>query len=775
MAIRNRFLFKPQFSPPTSGMTPEIPSHQDGDGGEFNEDDILRSEQANQAPVWSILPSYHMYKSLYMGMNAPTENIHEPPTYEDVSHTSVSHTSVTTSSITASSLSLHNSDTTAPSSNDPRVIVADENTNDWQNTLLDNIHQLKNLTFSNNKYAKSLNVSVHFTKEVGKLGKKPTYIDPLVYEYKQGDTVNGHILIENTSDEKIRFDMMYVVFEGSFLVANAKNKKDRVPVKVKQFLQMFDFTASWNHGNIDRLITESSHPYTCPNIVDPIDNAKLAVKDRTIHPGNVYKRFFTFKIPAQLLDSECSHNLLGHTHIPPSLGSSRQEQAKYSSKQMQTMRVRDLSFVDTSISYGVMTRIIGRSSMYNLDENDELEGTRLINSTGDEFVILKEQNEFMRMVPEPMGNSLGEHLMKVTESKMLHDNLVNRLQQKIDMGNSILEAMKNGNYDFAIDISDQERTLHASNDHMGDLIKSRQLYRACTSRDKKMTNVPVEKYGVAFAFKKRSLTGSSKPLGSMMVSTPKVNRVVRYISPLRFRPDVSQKIDNKSWKLLVPIDFSFTFPATADHRNIKLPDLKSVDVELVALTWKSLKYALPYELNHDIIFKDRVATHHSLKEESHKVFGGDNINETYKKPFQIMMNQLYDLYNELGSDNFKLEAQMVEDVKSISSFETKHMNMPVQSVTVRDRSENATSLSRLPWVQKDPNTFLLQVNVAIDLETVYLKGEMPTAEKAHSNYCLVTSFQSCTIGRLYYLKVVLKLSNNDSVRFLLPVTVEKSA
>ena len=756
-------------------MTPEIPSHQDGDGGEFNEDDILRSEQANQAPVWSILPSYHMYKSLYMGMNAPTENIHEPPTYEDVSHTSVSHTSVTTSSITASSLSLHNSDTTAPSSNDPRVIVADENTNDWQNTLLDNIHQLKNLTFSNNKYAKSLNVSVHFTKEVGKLGKKPTYIDPLVYEYKQGDTVNGHILIENTSDEKIRFDMMYVVFEGSFLVANAKNKKDRVPVKVKQFLQMFDFTASWNHGNIDRLITESSHPYTRPNIVDPIDNAKLAEKDRTIHPGNVYKRFFTFKIPAQLLDSECSHNLLGHTHIPPSLGSSRQEQAKYSSKQMQTMRVRDLSFVDTSISYGVMTRIIGRSSMYNLDENDELEGTRLINSTGDEFVILKEQNEFMRMVPEPMGNSLGEHLMKVTESKMLHDNLVNRLQQKIDMGNSILEAMKNGNYDFAIDISDQERTLHASNDHMGDLIKSRQLYRACTSRDKKMTNVPVEKYGVAFAFKKRSLTGSSKPLGSMMVSTPKVNRVVRYISPLRFRPDVSQKIDNKSWKLLVPIDFSFTFPATADHRNIKLPDLKSVDVELVALTWKSLKYALPYELNHDIIFKDRVATHHSLKEESHKVFGGDNINETYKKPFQIMMNQLYDLYNELGSDNFKLEAQMVEDVKSISSFETKHMNMPVQSVTVRDRSENATSLSRLPWVQKDPNTFLLQVNVAIDLETVYLKGEMPTAEKAHSNYCLVTSFQSCTIGRLYYLKVVLKLSNNDSVRFLLPVTVEKSA
>ncbi len=99
------------------------------------------------------------------------------------------------------------------------------------------------------------------------------------------------------------------------------------------------------------------------------------------------------------------------------------------------------------------------------------------------------------------------------------------------------------------------------------------------------------------------------------------------------------------------------------------------------------------ELSHDIIFKDRVATHHSLKEEGATKVFGEITSMKRLKPFQIMMNQLYDLYNELGSDNFKLEAQMVEDVKSISSFETKHMNMPVQSVTVRDRSENATSLS----------------------------------------------------------------------------------
>lgn len=751
-----------------SHMTLDIPSLPQQEEAQYNEDDVIRSEQANEAPVWSILPSYHMYKSLYMGMNVD-EDANEPPTYEDVSHNSA-----VASSTTTSSLSLHNASSSAPSSTEPRVIVADESTNDWQNTLLDNIHQLKNLTHSDNKISNALKVSVHFTKEVGKMGKKPTCIDPLVYEYKQGDTVNGYVLFENTSDKPIPFDMMYVVFEGSFLVANSKDKADRMPVSAKQFLQMFDFSASWNHANIDRLITDHTHPYQCPDLVDPIDNTRLGVTDRTIHPNRIYKRFFTFKIPTQLLDSECAHNLLGHTHIPPSLGSSREERAKYSSLEARELRVRDLSFVDSSISYGVMTRLIGKSSMYNLDETTDLSGTRLINSKGDEFVILKDLNEYMRMVPEPAGNTLGEHLMKVTESKMLHENLLNRLKQKIDIGHNMLGAMRKGNFDFAIDIADQERTFETSDEHMNELMKSRQLYNACLNRDSKNPKMPVETYGVAFPFAKKSIIGSAKLINSMVVSTPKINRIVRYISPLRFRPDANQKIDNKSWKLEVPLDFTFTIPATADHKSVKLPDLKSVDVELVALTWKSPKYALPYELNHDIIFKDRVAAHFSLGEDVGKVYGSDNINTIYKEPFQQLSNQLVDLLRKLGSDNFKIQAQLVDDVKSICSLETKHMNMPVSRVTVHDPKDNA-KLCKLAWLQKDANTYLLQINVAVDLETLLLKGEQAENVKAHSKYCLVTSFQSCTVGRLYYLKVVLKLSNNDYVRFLLPITVEKSA
>lgn len=738
-------------------------------GSEYNDDDVLRSEEANEQPVWTILPSYHMYKALYMGMHASTESLHEPPTYEDVLHNSG-----TTSSIATSSLSFPNS-STVTSSSEPRVIVADETTNDWQNTLLDNTHQLNNLTDSSNKYAAALQVQICFTKEVGKMGKKPTLIDPLVYEYKQGDTVNGHILLENTSTEKIPFDMMYVVFEGSFMVANTKDKNDRKPVKAKLFLQMFDFSASWNHGNIDRLITESSHPYTCPDLVDPVDNTRLAVGGgRAFLPGRRYKRFFTFKIPTQLLDSECGHNLLGHTHIPPSMGVCRDEQAKYSSVQMRALRVRDLSFPETTISYGVMLRIIGRLSMYNVDESDQSTRTKLINSTGDEFVILKDQNEFMRMVPEPVGNSLAEHLMKVTESKMLHDNLLKRAHQKIDIGNAMVRAMRAGNYDYAIDLADQERTLLTAEEHMGDLIKSRQLYRACTSRDTKNAKVPEEEYSVAFAVQKKSLTKAAKPVGAMVVSTRKVNRVVRYISPLRFRPHINDKVDSSTWKLTIPFDFTFTTPGNNPTGVVKPPDVKKLDVELVALTWKSVKYPLPYELNHDIIFGNRVAAHFPLKVDPARIYGGDNINELYKRPFQQISSQLHDLFSEVGAENLKLESQLVEDVRSIACLETKHMNLPVPGVTVSDRATN-TAMMHLPWTRKDANTHVLQVNVGVDLETVHLKGEPPTADKAHSKYCLVTSFQSCTIGRLYYLKVVMKLTNNDHVRFFLPITVEKDA
>ena len=118
-------------------------------------------------------------------------------------------------------------------------------------TILDNVHRLPNLTFQSHKISEAVKLEVHFTKDVCELGKKPELIDPYIYEYKQGDLLNGYILIKNTSEKPIPFEMFYLLFEGNFMVANPLDAKDKV--KIRKFLEMFDFSGSWNEGNISRL------------------------------------------------------------------------------------------------------------------------------------------------------------------------------------------------------------------------------------------------------------------------------------------------------------------------------------------------------------------------------------------------------------------------------------------------------------------------------------------------------------------------------------------
>ena len=52
--------------------------------------------------------------------------------------------------------------------------------------------------------------------------------------------------------------------------------------------------------------------------------------EKVIQPGVTYKRYFNFKIPNNLLDSECNdHGLSKHVDLPPTLGLSRWEVAHY--------------------------------------------------------------------------------------------------------------------------------------------------------------------------------------------------------------------------------------------------------------------------------------------------------------------------------------------------------------------------------------------------------------------------------------------------------------
>lgn len=157
------------------------------------------------APVWSILPLYHMYTSTInksLDLN-DDNNEFEPPTYDDSSTMSSSHTLSEPNNLSDSrqnSTSNINSRSTV-SSQSPDFIVADESTGQWQETILDNVHKLKSLTDSeSNSYAKNLKIEMFFTEDIGMLGVEPKFVDVLKYEYKQGDLINGYVMVENFSD-----------------------------------------------------------------------------------------------------------------------------------------------------------------------------------------------------------------------------------------------------------------------------------------------------------------------------------------------------------------------------------------------------------------------------------------------------------------------------------------------------------------------------------------------------------------------------------------------
>lgn len=202
------------------------------------------TKNTNEAPVWNILPSYHMYTTtIYKSLNVSNESLTEPPSYENSSIRSTGQSSSVSighsnSTLGQGSVSTPVRETTDNSDNSQRLIIADENTNQWPETVFDNVHKLTNLTYSNKVVSNAVKISIELTKEVGELSKEPILIDPLLHEYKQGDLINGFVLITNESNESIPFDMFYVLFEGNITIANALDINDTRPTKVEKFLQI---------------------------------------------------------------------------------------------------------------------------------------------------------------------------------------------------------------------------------------------------------------------------------------------------------------------------------------------------------------------------------------------------------------------------------------------------------------------------------------------------------------------------------------------------------
>ncbi|CAI6873763.1 ANL_collapsed_G0048090.mRNA.1.CDS.1 [Saccharomyces cerevisiae] len=139
----------------------------------------------------------------------------------------------------------------------------------------------------------------------------------MLREYTSGDIIHGYFTVENKSTKPIKFDMFYLTLEGT--TSSKTQSPFGIQKTTKRILRMVDMAASWSYNHEDVNTGED----LC-GFFDSIDKTSFGLPNsRILNPGDKRKKFFTFKIPNQLLDVTCKHGHFSHSLLPPTLGFDR--------------------------------------------------------------------------------------------------------------------------------------------------------------------------------------------------------------------------------------------------------------------------------------------------------------------------------------------------------------------------------------------------------------------------------------------------------------------
>lgn len=686
--------------------------------------------------ISNILPSYHMFQStISKTLDSREEDFsRQPPMYEMTPISSATSLSGIQSPFsTQSSVSLN--EFPFPLTNQSE----EEQIEIWQNTILANIHKLKNLNRTDNPIPKNLEVNVSVTKEVCQKGVKPDIIDVSDREFKQGDYIHGFVTIENHSDEPIAFDMVYIVFEGTLIIL--KNSDGLIDTQTPQiahkFLNMTDLFASWSFANIDRLTTDNGDPHDwCEGETDPYDNTLLSLDlTKSFAPHVKYKRFFSFKIPDKLLDDICEdHSLNSHTLLPPSLGFPKYSLRPSSLLAKKKDAVKDLSFLDTSTNYSVECRIIGKAHDYKLDLKK------------DQYVIANESRQIIRVIP----TAIPVYSVDNDEAFRYYKAFVKSVTDLIDLGRALLSTRE--------DVSGLSLSPAPSQDS-----KVKQLYRSVRNDNKKSYIDPSSYqffdniYQNIITYKKKTLL-SQKAMKMISLSTPKARQTMDYIPPLKFR---KQEHGNTTFSIPLKLTYHEESPK-------EFPEIKSVKAELVVVSVKGSHHPIPVEFTHEMF----------INQDEFRMIGNKAENDLFVEeitvPFTKRTKELTRLIEKVGSDTFKVDKQLYYDVKAMATLQAKFSTFPIDGETFS--FENATgkgkssNFQNIPWLPEGEQVSKI-FNMEIDINKCYSKAHnIPKGSKFLDHINLVPDHQTCFSVRMHYIKITIKFAH-DSLTVKVPLTI----
>lgn len=721
------------------------------------EDGVVEDEPE----LLNILPSYQMYRNtVSMNLTPTTEREQMLPDYELTPQQSVESV--------ASPISQTGSFDEPPSEH--ATNPNDEITND---TILGNVHKLKRLSSTNKNVSKLLKLQLFFTEKVGKIGVKPNIIDPLSMELKQGDYVYGFILINNNTENPIPFDMFAVVLEGNEINMNNKQSVVQLPDSVTQFLSLFDFAASYNDGNLDRLNGEVSDPFTPKETYDPIDHTRVQLDHkRILQPNVTYKKFFAFKLPEKLLDSTCEHGLVKHLQLPSTLGVSKYEAintlrqkwkaveedklngiataptgSDLNSKVKYSCCTEDFAFPDNSISYSVSARMIGKESDY-----ESILRTGIMSPTGNppsnNYVVASEVSAYLRVISAT--NSLLElnRALIQEEARLIYSNMLEKIQEIITTGKELSLV--------PIDSRDlvNANSLRPTSSSVELSKMSQSYYQKPTIPGHGKNSSRSNSYHAIYPFKKKTVF-QSKVLGLAAFNTPRIEYRVSYLQvPKYIKPDSPPPVT----KILIPINLEYF---NSEKNYSAPPEFKKVSVELIVVTIKSKSLPIPVVIHPDMLF-------------DYKGKGTENFDLLTIKRFQNYAHDLSKLLKEHGPEKLNIDKQLVKDIKSLANLSTRYDHLKIQHPTIQVAGVDVegNSIASISWESKEKGQngksveYFKKFDITIDMKNVVQPSNHST------EFCLIPEFQSCTLARIYYIKLKFKCPNGEKVYLRVPLLIQ---
>lgn len=531
--------------------------------------EVMVEEEADE--LAHILPSFDFFNRYYLNVPEEEDVLHQNfPSYEEIDRPIQQRPSVAT----------------FDSVSEAEDSLKDGVGNGITNVSMDNLHKLPEVHAP-------FTIEIHVTPNAPKFGE-PLETPNFLKEYTCGDVVHGVVVVSNHSDKPITFEMFYVLFEGTIAVVD----RAQMTRSTKNFLRMADMGASWAQFHVKPSVStdESFWKY------DSYDKAILGFpRDKILQPYGRYKKFFIFKIPDQLLESQCSHGMNEHFLLPPSMGIDKHRKGcTYRDLKINhhlgygrsvtrggPIWADDFADDDVSINYSVKAILIGR------------------NSKTKELFNMKHSEYSIRVIPTTLELISG----KKRDCSNELGTLISRAETSI----ALLELAKS-NYekkgivtsrDLELDVfrskERQLRSLPRSSESSWDknpcASETELIYKVEPNWASKLIHRPQQKAGI--------LIGRIRTLNVVLPYRPPIliGQYNRFELKTKYEQENLLRLSQLSCSAAPDMEIELECKPANNSDNIP-PKLNTISAELVSVIGMSKK-SIPIRLDHNVLLYKR--------------------------------------------------------------------------------------------------------------------------------------------------------------------------